>query len=125
MVKRKAKKAAPVRAERTKSRTPAPEHQQFQIEKDGKTLTWRVPEAPYRGEPNGRSAFVGGFRARVEQVNHNAIDQGVPARFAEVPLQQAFTDGYHEAARQDGEHLKPKTLTGSKSAPAKRAAKRG
>lgn len=100
----------PVRAEKTKSRTPAPERRSFQYEKLGKVLTWNVPDAQYAGDVNGRGAFVGGFEARVHQVSQGTADDGAPKRFNPGKLQTAFEDGYHEAARQDGEHLRPRTL---------------
>jgi hypothetical protein len=122
MAKRKTSKAAPLRATGTRSRTPAPEQRCFQIEKLGKVYRWDVPESPHAGEPNLRAAFVGGFRARSEAVNNDQLELGVPLRFIEGSNeQQAFTDGYHAAANQDGLYQAPKRLTGSKS---KRSAKR-
>lgn len=117
MTKRKTSKAAPLRATGTRSRTPAaPEQRCFQIEKLGKVYRWDVPESPHAGEPSLRAAFVGGFRARSEAVNNDQLEFGVPLRFVEGSNeQQAFADGYHAAASQDGLHLAPKQLAGSKS----------
>lgn len=126
---KKAKAAAPVKPEKTATRTPATEEQMFQIEKLGKVISWKVPPAPYKGDPNLRAAFVGGARARAEQVNQaatNVVLVEAPLRFPEGSKeQQAFADGYHEAARQDGQHLKPRGLTGSTSAPEPPATSRG
>lgn len=115
MAKKAQKRAAPVKAERTASRTAAaPEQRCFQIEKLGKLYTWKVPESAYKGDDNLRAAFVGGVRARAEHVNQDRQAEGVPVRFAEGSKeQQAFADGYHEAANQDGLHLTPHGLTGA------------
>lgn len=117
MAKKATKRAAPVKPERTASRlAPVPEQRQFQIEKLGRVYTWNVPENTYKGDDNLRTAFIGGFRARAEHVNQDTLDVGVPIRFAEGSKeQQAFEDGYHAAANQDGLHLKPAALTGSTS----------
>ena len=123
---KKAKRAAPVKPERTASRTPPAEQREFQIERLGKTHKWTVPDGTHKGDDNARAAFVGGFRARAEAVNQDTLEAGVPMRFAEGSKeQQAFEDGYHAAANQDGLHLKPRSLTGSKTKPAQgKAAKR-
>lgn len=121
MTKKAKKRAAPVKPEKTATRTPAPEQQTFQIDKLGQVITWHVPEAAYKGEINLRAAFIGGFRARAEQVNQDKMADGVPLRFAEGSKeQQAFADGYHDAARQDGRNITPKTLQGSSSKAAAR-----
>lgn len=118
-----AKKASRVKPERTRSRAAerADENQVFQIDKLGTVLTWRVPNEVHRTEPNLRAAFIGGMKARVEDVNQNKTDVVVPARFTEGSNeQQAFADGYNAAASQDALHLKPAALTGSKAPKRKR-----
>lgn len=112
------KRSAPTKAETTRSRTPAPAEQRtLQIDKLGRVITWNVPDAPYADDSALRAAFIGGFEARVRHVNHSS-DEGIPQRFnAGTKLQRALEDGYNEAARQDGEDLKPKTLVGRNPPP--------
>jgi hypothetical protein len=112
--------AATVRPEKTKSRTPAPERRSFQFDKLGRVIAWTVPEEAYAGDINGHAAFVGGFEARVHQVTNGSSDEGIPQRFAPGKLQTAFEYGYNEAARQDSQDLRPRTLAGSSSKAAKR-----
>lgn len=114
MAKKAKKKAAPVRAEKTRSRAFAGEkNRTIQLDKLGDVITWKVPDAPYAGDANLRPAFVGGFELRTQHVNQES-DEGIPTRFAEGSKEQrAFEDGYNEAARQDGRHLKPRGLEGS------------
>lgn len=109
--------AAPVKAEKTRSRTEQGEQpRSFQIDRLGKVITWHLPNAPYAGDANLRPAFIGGFELRCQNVNQGKEDDGVAIRFVEGSKeQQAFEDGYNEAARQDGLHLKAKTLDGSSS----------
>lgn len=121
MAKKKAAaaKTAPIKPERTRSRAAkvADENQKFMIEREGKLYTWDVPGAPYKANSAHRSAFVGGFRSRVEQVNQGTEAAGPAERFSEgSEIQRAFEDGYNEAARQDGRNVKPAGLTGSKTA---------
>jgi hypothetical protein len=122
----KAKKpAAPLKPEQTRTRTAAPEKgRTMQFDKLGKVITWKVPDAPYEKNENLRAAFVGGFEARVQQVQSDS-DEGLPVRFEkDTDSQRAFEDGYHEAANQDGEHLAPATLKGSNVAKPGKAAKK-
>ena len=126
MVKKAKKSASRPKPERTRSRVPEPEkNRTLSIDKLGKVFTWKVPDAPYASEPNLRPVFVGGFELRAQHVNSDAQDQGIPLRFNEGSKEQrAFEDGYHEAARQDGTHLKPKALAGADPAPAEKAGKK-
>lgn len=127
--KRKAaKKAAPLRTERTRSRAASSEPKILQVEQGGRSFTWHVPEAPHKGEENLRAVFVGGVVARAKQVEQGAEGEGlrVPTRFPDgSPEQQAFADGYHEAARQDGLNLAPRSLTGRSTTAAPKRGKRG
>lgn len=114
-----ATRQAPVKPERTRSRTHAAtalaeSDRKFQIEREGKVYEWTVPNAPYQDHAGRRAAFVGGFKSRVEQVNQGTTDAGPAERFNPGTNEQAaFEEGYHEAARQDGLHIKAKALTGS------------
>lgn len=118
--KKASKRAAPVKAERTRSRTPKPaERRMLQFEKLGKLITWHVPPAPYVNNANLRSAFVGGFECRVSHVQSSS-DEGVPTRFdKDTASQRAFEDGYNDAANQDGQNLRPAALQGSVTKKAK------
>lgn len=105
------------------------ERKRIVFDKLGKVITWNIPEAPYKGEKSLRLAFVGGFEARVHQIEQNSApgEHVAPERFNPgTTSQRAFEDGYHEAARQDGQHFKAAGLAGSKSAakPVAKAARR-
>lgn len=114
--------------ERTASRAEAsgdPEPKQFLYERLGKVQRWDVPQGPYSDNANHRVAYVGGFRTRVEQWSQGTLEQGIPDRFgANSGLQRCFEDGYNDAARQDGGNLKPRVLSGSKSAENPRASRK-
>ena len=119
------KKAAPLKPERTKSRAGASPAQDagriLQFEKLGKVITWKIPAPPYADNANLRSAFIGGFEARVQHVQSSS-DEGVPTRFPkDTKSQRAFEDGYHDAANQDGEHLAPAALADSNPEKGKKA----
>lgn len=120
------KKAAPLKTEGTSSRAAkaSPEKgRTLQFDKLGKVITWKVPDAPYANDANLRTAFVGGFEARVQHVQSSSGD-APPDRFPfNTESQRAFEDGYHAAANQDGENLAPARLAGSNVA-GKKAKKR-
>ena len=118
MAKKAAKKAAPVKAEKTRSRAPANDlfaPRTMHFDKLGTQLTWKMPTNAYQGEPGLRSCYIGGFEARVHHVQQASEDPMVaPLRFPEKSKEQrAFEDGYHAAATQDGLHRAPRSLTGS------------
>lgn len=102
---------------------PPVERRTLTIDKLGKVIKWDVPDAPYRGEENLRIAFVGGFEARVQQVNSamTPAEYHVPERFnKDTDSQRAFADGYNAAASQDQQSAKPASLAGSSSKAGKR-----
>lgn len=126
---KKAKKTTAARPAPARVKAPkAPvERRTIQFDKAGQVITWNVPTAPYANHANHRAAFVGGVEARVQHVQANLTPEEmiVPERFADKDTQRAFEDGYHEAARQDGQSLsirklQAKTAAELKKAPAKK-----